>query len=140
MPFEVTNLTVYDGQGWQIMDNLQTGIDMYTDRSYLFGSVPADYLGCSWIRTANDSKGSTDNPIASFDISVDSNVYAAVDNRVSPPSWISDWSDTGDDLFNDNHSDGYSIYSKTFSAGTVSLGSHNNGDSMYTVIVRPLEQ
>ncbi len=41
------------------------GVTQYGDRAYTFGTVPAGLNGAQWIRTANDSKNTTTNPLAS---------------------------------------------------------------------------
>ena len=62
-------------------------------------------------------------------------VYVAHDNRITTkPSWLSSFTDTGDNLFTTDTI--LNIFSKSFSAGTVTLGGNEGGDkSMYTVII-----
>ena len=139
----ITNLTVNDtvnAADWSIQSNIQTGDTEYGDRAYTFTSVPASVAGCSWIRTACDSKTYIGATLCTFTVSQNADVYVASDDRISTkPSWMSGWTDTGDNLVDNQGSPmTFSLYKKSYTAGsTVSLG--NNGHTtycQYTVIVK----
>jgi glucose/arabinose dehydrogenase len=138
------NLVVNDGANsadWSVRTNLQAGNVAYGDRTYTWSAVPAAVAGGSWIRTANDSKSYTGNPLVSFTLPAAADVYVALDNRSPLPAWVdSSWTDTGTDLTQAESasvSRGFSLFRKRFNAGTVTLGPWNGaGTSMYTVIVK----
>ena len=106
-PDPITNLVVYDDENaidWSIQKNLQSGELQYGDRDYQFVSpLPgvAESERDWWIRTANDSKGYTEDVLATFRVNFDTDVYIAHDDRITDkPLWLSDWENTGEDLNN----------------------------------------
>ncbi|RKP55158.1 hypothetical protein D7Z26_08020 [Cohnella endophytica] len=138
----VSNLTVNDASNaanWSIRSNIRNGDLVYGDRTTLFTSMPSSVAGSDWIRPANDSKSYTGTTLASFKVNAASDVYIAHNDAISAkPSWMSSWTDTGQDVTTDAGLT-YSLYKKSFASGsTVSLG--NNGDasgpSTYFVIVK----
>ena len=137
----ISDLTVKDtlnSGDWSIQNNLQLGNELYGDRTYKFVHVPQKYLGTAWIQTANDSRSYTNTPLVTFKLSQNATVYVAFDDRIlKRPSWLSDWTNTGDNL--DAGGDPFSVYQKSFPAGVVSLGPNGGGNipnSMYIVLVR----
>lgn len=139
----ITNLSVNDtanAADWSIQSNLQAGNTVYGDRTFLFSSVDSSVAGADWIRTANDSKAYTADPLVTFTVTRDADVYVAFNDMIATkPSWLAGWSDTGADLVdNESTPRTFSLYKKSFTANsTVSLG--NNGDTsngMYIVIVK----
>lgn len=144
---QLSGLTVADTANttkWSLQTNLQVGAVQYGDRGYTLSTVPASLVGSSWIETAMGSKAFTGNPVATFTINQQATVYVAFDVRVTAlPSWIdSTWTNTGLILTN-NEAVGYNtytLYSKSFPAGTVSLGPNTATGlatvNMYTVIVQ----
>ena len=144
VPVQLSNLVVNDTANaakWSLQTNLQDGGVQYGDRGYTFSTLPSSLVGTAWIRTANGSKTYTGNPTVSFTISQSATVYVVVDTRLALPSWIdSSWTNTGLTL-TDSQPAGYNsfvLYSKTFPAGTVSLGPNGGGAgvNMYTVMVK----
>ena len=75
-----------------------------------------------------------------FSINVDADVYVALNDSGPKPSWVDGtWTDTGNNLDSRESTTSvktYSIYTKRFAAGQVSLGPWNSSTSMYTVIVK----
>jgi hypothetical protein len=137
----VSGLVVNDSANaanWAIVSNLQVGNLQYGDRSYALTSVPASLVGATWLRTANVSRAYSGNPVAGFSISQAASVYVAVDDRSAALSWLAGWTPTGLKLVNNESSPkSFTLFQKSFPAGTVSLGPQNNGGvSMYTVIVK----
>jgi hypothetical protein len=141
----ITDLVVNDvtnADDWSIRANLQLNDQEFSDRAYRITSLPPVYAGCAWLRSASDSKTYTGNPLISFTVSTDVNVFVVHDDAATPkPAWLtSGWSDTGDEIKDDANGTGatFSVFSKFFPAGTVSLG--NNGDpdvcAGYFVIVK----
>jgi beta-galactosidase len=110
----------------------------------VFSSVPAQLQGLDFIQTANDDKnalpGNTD--FLSFDVDRDVIVYVAHDDRLQRPAWLtSDFADSGLDLSSGGGT--YSLFSRSFDAGSVQLGSNvvqPASFSMYSVIVTPANQ
>ena len=122
---------------WSLQTNLRTGVAQYGDRDFTFSSVPAEVVGAQWVRTANDSKSATQNPLARFTINRDAVVYVAVDTRLGKRPWMDAlWLDSGLQLVNTEGSPKtFRLYAKGFSAGEVQLGP-NGGASNYTVLVK----
>ena len=145
----ISNLVVLDTENkadWSIQSDLQVGKEFYGDRTYQILTLPDTYRGCDWIKTANDSKSATHNPLVTFKVNAAATVYVAFDDRVtSKPSWFTSggWSDTNDDI---TSHDGtrtltYSIFAKDFKAGdTVTLGANGTSSGVcgYFVIVKSL--
>lgn len=142
----ISNLSVKDtsnAANWSVQSNLQVGDQIFGDRTYEFTNIPTDYLNSEWIRTANDSKSYTGTTLVTFTVSSSADVYVAHRDVIeTKPSWMSSWTDTGDNI-TANDVNGttitYSLFKKNYTSGsTVSLGS--NGDTnkgMYTIIVKP---
>ncbi|WP_162054270.1 InlB B-repeat-containing protein [Pontibacter pamirensis] len=107
-----------------ILADLAVGVNHYTDRTYQVTSLPSSLAGTSLIRTANDDKKSTSTNLLSFNLSQNATVYVAYDPRASAlPSWLSGWQKLTDRVGVDDAKIGYmELYSKTFPAGTVTLG------------------
>ena len=133
----INNLTVSSGQTYETVQNgLQDGELVYIDRTYTHSSAPASVQGATYIKTANDDKLLSGSSFITFDVNQDATVYVAHDDRVTTkPSWMTSFTNTGDDLVID--SQGHSIWKKDFTAGTITLGGNEGGgnSSMYTVIV-----
>jgi glucose/arabinose dehydrogenase len=140
----ITNLNVRDttnAADWSVRSNLQTGDQSHGDRTFTWSSVPASVAGSAWVRTANDSKTYTGNPLVSFSISAAANVYVAWDDRLARPAWLdSTWVDTGENLVVRESSTvtrALSLFRKSFAAGSVSLGPvANSSVNNYSVIVK----
>ncbi|MEV6244036.1 glycosyl hydrolase family 28 protein [Lentzea sp. NPDC051838] len=122
---------------WSLQTNLRTGVAQYGDRDFTFSAVPAEVAGAKWVRTANDSKSATQNPLARFTINRDAVVYVAVDTRLGKRPWMDAlWLDSGLQLVNTEGSPKtFRLYAKGFPAGEVQLGP-NGGASNYSVIVK----
>jgi DNA-binding beta-propeller fold protein YncE len=125
---------------WSVQSNLQVGNQVYGDRTYTFTAIPSSLLGSQWIRTANDSKGFTGNPLATFSISAAADVHVALNSSGPVPSWVdAGWTNTGTTITTRESATAtrtFNVYRKRFNAGTVSLGPWNSTSSMYTVIVK----
>jgi len=117
-------------------DSLAFGQLVYIDRTYTFTNV-ASFGGATYIKTANDDKYLTASSFMTFDINKACTVYVAHDDGVYPkPAWMSTFTDTGENLTNNGSTSTFSVYSKDFSAGTVTLGGNAGGagSMMYTVL------
>jgi hypothetical protein len=132
----ISNLTVASGKAYEVVYNgLQIGALVYIDRTYTYSSVANWLKASTYIKTANDDKGSSGGAFITFDVNQDVTVYVAHDDRITAkPSWLASFTDTGDDL--DTTDSILSVFAKDFSAGTVTLGGNEGGDkSMYTIII-----
>ncbi|MFD0675692.1 MULTISPECIES: hypothetical protein [unclassified Paenibacillus] len=138
----ITNMVVNDSvtaANWSIQTNVQSGDTQYGDRTYTFNAVPASVAGSDWIRTANDSKSYTGTTLVTFKVNAAADVYVAHNDSIIPkPSWLSGWTDTNEDITN-NQNNTYSLYKMSFSSGsTVSLGNNGNtSTAVYTIFVKP---
>lgn len=136
---KITNLSVKDVQNasnWSIMSNLQSGDEQFGDRTYIISSLPSTIEGSDWIKTAIESYAYTGNPLVTFTVNSDSQVYIGYPDEAPTPAWLSTWSDTTENITN-NHSKTFSLYKKTYASGsTVSLDAHGSNLWMYMIIVK----
>lgn len=106
-----------------------------------FSSIPSILDNCQIIKTHSDDRDKTDTEFLSFTISYATTVYVAFDaDAESIPDWLSSWTDTGETLTVSYGSTEMTLYSKEYSAGTVTLGANRatgNNESyiMYLVFV-----
>ena len=130
----ISNVTAASGRTYEAVENgVQDGALVYVDRTYTFTGVPAYLEGAAYIKTANNDKGSAGDTFLSFDVDQDVSVYVAHDDRIpGKPSWLLEFTDTGEELVTTDTS--FSILRKEFPAGTITLGG-NEAYSMYCVIV-----
>lgn len=119
-------------------DYLHIGDYYYLDRDYTLESIPIDYQGLMWLRTRNDDKMLATNNFLSFAINTPATIYVGYDTGIAAvPAWLSSWTNTGDQILTSDDMP-FSIYSKAFAEGSVTLGA-NYGDShssMYIVLLR----
>ncbi len=142
--FAITN-TQPDSYVW---DKLAVDAPVYLDSSKLtFTDIPEPYVGLDYLRTSNWNtrksrwkRLSTSNPLISFAVNENVSVYVAMDSRASIPSWLQDWSDTGDKVLARARRTRvkYEIYRKDFSVGNITLGGNEGYSSsyMYFVVVK----
>jgi large repetitive protein len=125
---------------WSVQANLQSGAQQFGDRAFTIAALPSALAGGAWLRSANDSKSFTGNPLVSFSLNQPADVFITLDDRVTAvPAWLAGWSNTGLKMRNSEAGTerSFTVYTKTFPAGSVSLGPLNNaGFSMYNVIVK----
>jgi hypothetical protein len=140
----VNNLWVAGDKAYKIIDGLDLNDYMYIESASYVSWIPPAYRGFTYIQTDHDDYNRTDSPFMRFNLNQRTDVYVAIDKGITRPSWLSSWTDTGDEIqgevFYDWQDSNLRIYKKTFSAGRVSLGA-NNGTSkaqdMYIVMIRP---
>ena len=126
---------------WSIGRALNDGHFAFGDRGSLLQGIPGPLLGMNSIRTANDSRSFAGNPLVSFTIDREADVYVALDQRVVPlPPWLDDtWTADGTLLVRESLVDfrPATLYRKRHPAGPVSLGPvARGGVNNYVVIVR----
>jgi hypothetical protein len=129
---------------WMVKANLQAGDLSYGDRAFRFASIPDSVAGSDWIMAAANSKSFTGETLATFKLTADADVYLAFDDRMAvKPAWLSDWTDTGEDLTIESPAPlTFSLYKKSFAAGsTVTLGRNGNTTNLlYIPIAKKVER
>jgi len=132
----ISNLTVGSGRNYEVVtDGITTGAQVYIDRTYTYSSVPALVEGATYIKTANDDKGSSGDAFLSFNVDQNVTIYVGHDDRAaSKPSWMVSFNDTGDDLMTTDAT--LSIFARDSQAGTITLGGNQASTySMYVVMI-----
>ncbi|QMU30469.1 hypothetical protein [Adhaeribacter radiodurans] len=119
----VSNIQSYTGNKYAL-STLNTGTAFYTDRTYQITSVPALLSKQASIKTPNDDKYFTGTKAVSFKISQSATVYVAYDPLATQlPSWMNGWQKLSERIgINDPRISYLQVYSKSFAAGTVTLG------------------
>ena len=147
----VTITNVSTGKAYDVQ-TAAVGTTLYIDRTYTITGLSSNLAGESMIRTANDDKfAGNQSSHLSFTLAEDSTVYVAYDKRrTSLPAWLSSangWTLTSETFESTGAgaASPYLVYAKTFSAGSVTLGSNHQSpaagmDAMYVVIVKPDQQ
>jgi hypothetical protein len=123
--------------GWAAVESVKVGDPVFGDRDATYTALPDALIGAEYIRTACDSKNSTED-LAVMTVTKDGTVYAAFDSRVtSAPAWLSGWTKT--DMTAVNSKDvTFVIYALAVNAGdTVTLGTNGQSASCvnYTVFL-----
>lgn len=126
---------------------LEAGNETYIDATFTLTSVPAALANGIWIQTANAAPETTDSSATYIDFTVDRpvTVYVAYDaGATSRPDWLTlpnGWADSGLDVSTtDPLSPTLHVYSRSFAAGSVSLGGNlatgaSGANSNYLVVV-----
>lgn len=119
----ITNISATTGRSYTLSE-LRTGSSIYTDRTYQATSIPSYLTGTPFIKTPNADKANTSTSVLSFKLTKDATVYVAYDPRATAlPGWLSNWQKLSGEIGIDDpgisHLD---LYSKSFPAGTVTLG------------------
>ncbi|WP_187262777.1 malectin domain-containing carbohydrate-binding protein [Pontibacter beigongshangensis] len=119
----ITNITSTTGRSYT-QATLVAGANLYTDRTYQLTGVPASLNGEVFIQTPNDDKKITSTSVISFSLSQNATVYVGYDPRATAiPTWLSSWQKLSDKLnINDPGTSTLDLYSKSYPAGTVTLG------------------
>lgn len=117
----ISNVTASTGHPYAV-STLNANVTIYTDRTYKATSVPSYLSNAPFIKTPNDDKASTSS--ISFKLSQSATVYIGYDPRATAlPTWLSTWQKlSGVINITDPDITHFNIYSKSFSAGTVTIG------------------
>lgn len=136
----IKNIVALSGEVYA-QDVISVGKLFYIDRTYTVQTIPAAYSNLNYIMTATNDRYDTRSGFLQFDVNQPVVVYVAFDDRISPkPTWLTSFFvDTGINIVRSD-SVAFSIYSKSYPAGHVSLGgcsipSGGNG-GMYIVLVK----
>lgn len=139
----LTNLSVKDAANasdWALRSNFQQNDLIYGDRDYRIKTLPAAYAGLEWISPANDSKSSNQDPLITFTVSRNADLYVAFNHNngaIPKPSWLSGWDTTTDNIVSSSSSTTYTVYKKSFIGGSfVSLGPNNTSKDTYFVMAK----
>lgn len=145
---EISKLYVESGRAYEVVYNgFVPGALQYIDRDYKFNCVPTAILGQTYIKTAGDDKIIQEKEhCIGFEVNQDVTLYILhADKFVSKPSWLCDFTDTGDKVTraNDPTKKGtFSLFSKKFPKGKIMLGGNvpdgstgGTGYCMYTVVI-----
>lgn len=137
----ITNVTANSTRSYQLApDDLGNGDMGYTDRTFQYFSLTEYLIGVRYIKTPNDDKFTTGDNLLSFDVNQTVTVYVMHDNQYTTrPVWLQSFTDTGDDV-GVVGSSLFSVFEKSFPAGTITLGGNAHPDnvggySMYTVAI-----
>jgi hypothetical protein len=151
----------YDGSSAPLATEpggLMDGNLVYSDRTYPWAGVPAEYVGSEYIRTYNsDKNGGTVDVTYEVTISRPAIVWITVDDRI-PAEWDAGgaitspqdaadyvtaafaapgtFTDTGIDLYvheNDTTDRSMSVYAAELAAGTYVFGSMDSGKNFYSI-------
>ncbi|MEO5804692.1 MAG: hypothetical protein ABIR24_14295 [Verrucomicrobiota bacterium] len=127
---------------WVVRKNLQVGDHMYTDRNYQFTSIPKNFIGQEWIQASNDSTDSDADPLATFTVRVESDVYVAHCDDAKLPAWLADWKKTDEKIQREGKTlVSFSIFQKRFqTTDLIQLGWNGQvgGADQYIVIAKPV--
>ncbi|QNF34136.1 hypothetical protein HUW51_15920 [Adhaeribacter swui] len=139
----VSNIKSFTGNPYS-QAKLAVGTIFYTDRDYKITSVPSSLSNQVFIKTPNDDKYVKTSPAVTFSVSQSVTVYVAYDPLATQlPTWLSSWQKLTDRIgINDPRISYLTVYSKTFAAGTVSLGGNLASPAVgskntYIVVVKP---
>ena len=141
-----SSLVPHSANTYSVETNLQVSDVVYSDRAYVFISLPSELLGATRIKTPNDDKAESDPATLAFSLNAPAWVYVTIDSRFDAtstfPSWLADWEFILDIIqINSSGTVDYLLFRKSFQAGTVTLGGYDFGSlySHYTVIILPIE-
>ena len=105
-----------------------SGEDPYIDEDWDISSQPAGFQNHTAIRTYHADRYETDAELINIDLPVSATVYVAYQSGKTIPTWLQDYSDTGNTATVAASSTvTFKIYEKTFDAGIVTLGGNRNG-------------
>lgn len=140
----VSNLRAASGRSYRVDDMIVNGARVYVDRDYTYANLPDQVRRHLAILTGNsDQKVAGNGNFLSFRLNQPAEVFVA-SHGSTPQRWIANrgFKPTGQKLLvvKNGERNEYTIYSRAYSAGTVSLGSNRDGNGaaqMYTVFIKP---
>jgi hypothetical protein len=123
LPSVITNPINADRRAYHVAV-MSPGFPVYNDRDYTFLKVPAVLNGAAFIQTANLDKWNTSRSFLTFRLTKQSTLYVLYDPRATAlPAWLSGWTKLPDVVKTNDPGTSYlHVYSKTFPAGTITLG------------------
>ena len=135
----VQELKVKSGQKYEIVEmGLQPGAKVFIDREYTYSSIPPEVQGLTFIRTANNDAGSSEDNLVHFEVNIPAAIYVAHDERLrKKPKWMSEYQRT--DLVLKTSDVPFRLYRLDVLGGPVVLGGNVGAEgrsSMYQVLVQ----
>jgi len=144
---------------------LMDGAAVFSDRTYPWAGIPAEYVGSEYIRTFNSDKNGGTDPAYEVTTSATAIVWVTVDDRI-PEEWDADGTilsqqdavdavtaafaaagtfvDTGIDIYVREKDDGskdrpMSVFAAELPAGTYVFGRMDSGKNFYTIGAIPAQ-
>jgi hypothetical protein len=71
-----------------VQQDAKDGSKIYTDRDFVFTSLPDQLKGCDWVQTANADKLYSAVDLIDLAVNGDAIVYVAYDQRLNCPDWL----------------------------------------------------
>jgi len=117
-----------------VLDTLQTGKTVYIDRDYTYTTLPVNFEGMCYARTANNDKLYAGSDFLKLVVNKPVNAYVGFDVRSTLlPTWLESWTDTGIQIGTSDAQ--LRIFKQEFASGDVNLGGNEMGNSMYAVFI-----
>ncbi len=137
----VSSLSVESTASYRFIPKLSEGMPIYTDRDYIFTDI-GRFSGSVLLQTSNDDDGERHAEFMSFDLKQPAEIAVFFDARAtSTPTWLSSWSSDAPIVASNDTT--FSVFTKRFAAGRVTLGgnerSTSGARSMYSVVITPLD-
>lgn len=120
------------------------GDTYYVDDTVTVDTIPMQFRGATWVRTADGDVNRTAPDWLTFTVDHDVVVYVGYDRRSTPPTWLSDnFVPVGDGPTALTGSTPLTMWARDFPAGTVVLGGNQaagaaNVGRNYTVLAKAL--
>ena len=123
---------------YSVQSNLQVGSHPYGDTSDTFTTIPGQYLGSTYIQTAEADDASTGLNLMDFTVNESVTVYVLYNSSYATPSWLSsDFTKTTNQIVTTKGT--FNVFEATVSAGTISLGgNYGTTKGMYGVLIVPV--
>jgi hypothetical protein len=119
------------------------GATAYIDEPYVLGALTPTLQNLPMIQTAMGDAGTTTANNLTFTLDKPGTVYVAVDKALTTlPAFLSGWTLTSESAgINNTASSAFNVYSKQFSAGSVTLGGNiqppaSGSANMYVVFIK----
>jgi len=135
----VSNMSIQN----YITGYLKKGDQYYIDRDYVIESIPDEYEGLLWIKTANEDRSHTEDEFLSFDLNDNGSIYIAYDSRAKQvPDWLSsNFTPLNQFIDVSEYARKLRLWEKAYQKGRVILGgnlaqSAQGAESMYLVLAR----
>lgn len=126
-----------------VHDGLRVGAPAYTDRRYAFKGLPDDFVGATYLRTANNDADTSGEALLTLQAGEDVTLFVAHDVRAArPPRWLSSKGFVATKFELTTSDARHRLYGRDFRAGTITLGGNRDdgrggGVSHYLVIAKP---
>lgn len=138
---DLTAYANYYGYLWNFKSGTKVGDNVFNlsvanEVPFQFTQIPDKYARLDRIVTTykdvmrypNGYDGTKQEQIIGFKVRDKATVYVAIDKNATVPAWMSDWTNTGDNIKLNTLASGYTfdIYKKDFAAGSTVLLGYND--------------